>query len=106
MVLLYRSYGLVGIAKLRNDCFSGFSPRNMISRERLVRAWKNGPTRVKLIGKSNGEVGRMELRFWSDPETGLPHIYDHGVSEEEVRQVLSRPGPDSGRPLSQGSLRF
>ncbi len=33
----------------------------------------------------------MRLRFWSDPETGLPHIYDHGVTEEEVRQVLSRP---------------
>ncbi len=34
----------------------------------------------------------MELRFWNDPETGLPHIYTHGVSEEEVRQVLGRPG--------------
>ena len=33
----------------------------------------------------------MELRFWKDPETGLPHIYQHGVTEEEVRQVLSRP---------------
>jgi hypothetical protein len=36
----------------------------------------------------------MELRFWDDPETGLPHIADHGVTEEEVRQVLSRPGLD------------
>ena len=34
----------------------------------------------------------MKLRFWNDPETGLPHIYNHGVTEEEVRQVLSRPG--------------
>ena len=34
----------------------------------------------------------MKLRFWIDPETGLPHIYDHGVTEQEVRQVLSRPG--------------
>lgn len=34
----------------------------------------------------------MELRFWNDPETGLPHIYDHGVTEEEVWQVVSRPG--------------
>jgi hypothetical protein len=33
----------------------------------------------------------VELRFWKDPETGLPHIYEHGVTEEEVRQVLSRP---------------
>ena len=36
----------------------------------------------------------MELRFWNDPEGGLPHIYDHGVTEEEVKQVLSRPGLD------------
>jgi hypothetical protein len=36
----------------------------------------------------------MELRFWIDPETGLPHIYAHGVTEEEVQQVLSRPGLD------------
>ena len=31
----------------------------------------------------------MELRFYKDPETGLPHIYDHGVTEEEVREVLA-----------------
>ena len=36
----------------------------------------------------------MELRFWKDPETGLPHIYEHGVTEEEVRQVLSRAGEE------------
>jgi hypothetical protein len=36
----------------------------------------------------------MELRFWDDPETGLPHIYQHDVTEEEVRQVLNRPGLD------------
>lgn len=42
----------------------------------------------------------MELRFWIDPETDLPHIFDHGVTAEEVRQVLSRTGeelPGSGR---------
>jgi hypothetical protein len=36
----------------------------------------------------------MELRFWQDPETELPHISAHGVTEEEVRQVMSRPGVD------------
>jgi len=36
----------------------------------------------------------MELRYWTDPETGLPHIYDHGVTEDEVRQVLSQPGQE------------
>jgi hypothetical protein len=33
----------------------------------------------------------MELRFWTDPETGLPHTFDHGITEEEVRQVLRHP---------------
>ena len=36
----------------------------------------------------------MELRFWNDAETGLPHTYDHGVTEEEVRQVLNRAGEE------------
>jgi hypothetical protein len=36
----------------------------------------------------------MELRFHLDPETRLPHIYDHGVTEEEVREVLRKPGED------------
>jgi hypothetical protein len=36
----------------------------------------------------------MELRFHIDPETGQPHIFDHGVTEEEVREVLRRPGED------------
>ncbi len=36
----------------------------------------------------------MELRFWIDPETNLPHIFDHGVTEEEVRQVLGRTGEE------------
>ena len=44
----------------------------------------------------------MELRFWNDPETGLPHIYDHGVTEEEVQQVMSRPGEEfPGRDRSR-----
>src|SRR5438067_122995 len=34
----------------------------------------------------------MELRFWIDPETDLPHIFGHGVTEDEVRQVVRRPG--------------
>ena len=43
----------------------------------------------------------MELRFYEDPDTGEPHIYNHGVTEEEVRQVLAHPGED--RPGSDGS---
>lgn len=47
-----------------------------------------------MIGKQPWKDGRMELRFWNDPETGLPHISDHDVTEEEVRQVLRGPGLD------------
>jgi hypothetical protein len=37
----------------------------------------------------------MDLRFYLDPETALPHIHDHGVTEDEVRQVLARPASNS-----------
>jgi hypothetical protein len=30
----------------------------------------------------------MQLRFYADPDTGQPHIHTHGVTEEEVGQVL------------------
>ena len=30
----------------------------------------------------------MNLRFYINRETGLPHIYDHGVEEYEVEDVL------------------
>jgi hypothetical protein len=36
----------------------------------------------------------MDIRFHHDPDTGLPHISGHGVTEEEVRQVLEGPGED------------
>jgi hypothetical protein len=26
--------------------------------------------------------------------TGLPHVFDHGITEEEVRQVMGKPGQD------------
>lgn len=41
----------------------------------------------------------MEIRYYLDPDTGLPHIYGHGVTEAEVERVLSRSvedGPSSG----------
>ena len=43
----------------------------------------------------------MHLRFYLDPETGLPHIYQHAVSENEVEAVLRHPGED--RPGRDGS---
>jgi hypothetical protein len=36
----------------------------------------------------------MNLRFHIDPETGEPHILEHAVTEEEVRQVLIGRGDD------------
>ena len=36
----------------------------------------------------------MEIRFYLDPDTGLPHIYGHGVTEADVERVLRRPGED------------
>ena len=43
----------------------------------------------------------MEIRFYLDPDTRLPHIYEHGVNEDEVEDVLKRPGED--RPGTEGS---
>jgi hypothetical protein len=44
----------------------------------------------------------MELRFWLDPETGLAHILNHGVTEAEVQQVLNRRGEEfPGRDQSR-----
>jgi hypothetical protein len=36
----------------------------------------------------------MDLRFYEDPETGQPHIYEHGVTEQEVEEVLRARGED------------
>jgi hypothetical protein len=36
----------------------------------------------------------MNIRFYCDPATGEPHMYNHGVTEEEVEDVLRRPGED------------
>ena len=43
----------------------------------------------------------MTIRFYIDPETGLPHIHGHAVDEEEVEEVLRAPGED--RPGREGS---
>lgn len=36
----------------------------------------------------------MDIRYYLDPETNQPHIYGHGVREEEVEQILRGPGED------------
>lgn len=36
----------------------------------------------------------MEVRYHLDPDTGWPHIYGHGVTEQEVEEVLRGRGED------------
>ena len=36
----------------------------------------------------------MEVRYHRDADSGLPHIYGHGISEAEVEDVLRGPGED------------
>ena len=43
----------------------------------------------------------MNIRFYIDPETGLPHIRNHNVREDEVEDALTSPGED--RPGYEGS---
>lgn len=43
----------------------------------------------------------MDICYYRDPETGLPHIGGHGVTEAEVEWVLTHPGEDE--PCSGGS---
>ncbi|MBU1627215.1 hypothetical protein KKB18_07595 [bacterium] len=44
----------------------------------------------------------MKVRFYQDPITGIPHIYEHNVIEEEVIEILEsacedRSGKDGSR---------
>jgi hypothetical protein len=44
------------------------------------------------------------IRYYHDPDTGLPHIYGHGVREIEVEEVLAhplenRPGANNSRVI-------
>ncbi len=43
----------------------------------------------------------MKVRFYVDPETEAPHIYNHDVDEDEVLDVLANPAED--RPGREGS---
>ena len=47
----------------------------------------------------------MDIRFYRDPAIGEPHIYNHGVTEEEVEDVIRRPGEDRcGREGSRAAI--
>jgi len=51
----------------------------------------------------------MIIRFYIDPATDEPHIYRHGVTEDEVEEVLTGPGEDrvgrEGSRIAMGQAR-
>jgi hypothetical protein len=51
----------------------------------------------------------MQIRFFIDPDTGLPHIDEHGVSEAEAVDVLRKPleeiGGRGGSVIAVGQTR-
>lgn len=47
----------------------------------------------------------MKIRFYIDPVTDLPHIYNHDVDEDEVRDIPSDPG-DVQRSSGQSKMAF
>lgn len=36
----------------------------------------------------------MQIRYYVEPTSGLPHIYEHDVSENEVEEILHKPSQD------------
>jgi hypothetical protein len=36
----------------------------------------------------------VRIRYYIDPATGLPHIYEHDISKPEVEAILQRPLQD------------
>jgi hypothetical protein len=47
----------------------------------------------------------MNIRYYEDQETGQPHIYNHHISNEEVMDVLIKPGEDrSGKDGSRVAI--
>jgi hypothetical protein len=43
----------------------------------------------------------VRIRYYIDPQTELPHVYGHNISENEVEEVLTRSRED--RPGQDGS---
>jgi hypothetical protein len=44
---------------------------------------------------------QLQLCFHIDPETRESHLHQHGVTEEEVEEVMAKPGDDF--PAREGS---
>jgi len=61
--------------------------------------------RARFDGRMSKRPTDLRIRYFLEPSSGLPHVYAHGVSEEEVAFVRSRPGEDrAGREGSRVAL--
>ncbi|MDA8021125.1 MAG: hypothetical protein MPN21_27120 [Thermoanaerobaculia bacterium] len=51
----------------------------------------------------------MDARYYIDPDTGQPHIYNHDVGEDEVEDILEHPDDDfqgkKGARIALGQTR-
>jgi hypothetical protein len=64
-----------------------------------------GLSGTRSIVDTNWVELRMNIRFYTDPQTGSPHIHNHGVYEDEVEEILTNPGEDrSGREGSRVAI--
>lgn len=39
-------------------------------------------------------IGTVKITYWEPPGSDEPHIYEHGVGEDEVEDVLLYPGEE------------
>ena len=47
----------------------------------------------------------MRIRYYIDPAIGIPHIYQHGITENEVEDILIHPLKDlRGRDESRMAI--
>ena len=53
------------------------------------------------LGATSERIEPLNVRYYIDPQTGAPHIHNHGVEETEVEEVLAHPGED--RPGAEGA---
>lgn len=51
--------------------------------------------------ESRTKKAELEVRFYVDPAAGSPHIHHHEIDEDELIEILEKPGED--RPGREGS---
>jgi hypothetical protein len=60
-----------------------------------TKGWSGISSKEMLQWRSRWlRVAIMEVRYYRDPDTDLPHIYGHGVTEAEVEWILANPSED------------